>query len=65
MDSGFAACAAPGMTNERAVGWAKRSVPTGFRKRSGQMVGTARRAFAHPTNPRSDLPDGRAAGIRV
>jgi hypothetical protein len=32
------------------VGWAKRSVPTMFIQQ--KMVGTARRAFAHPTAPR-------------
>ncbi|MEH2486143.1 hypothetical protein [Bradyrhizobium sp. AZCC 2230] len=35
---------------EEIVGWAKRSVPTS-RARFGDMVGTARCAFAHPTGP--------------
>src|ERR1700753_974313 len=36
----------------RSVGWAKRSVPTAVSNGNETAVGTALRAFAHPTNPR-------------
>ena len=35
--------------SSQCVGWAKRSVPT-IDERNGMMVGTALRAFAHPTD---------------
>jgi len=33
----------------QSVGWAKRSVPTIHDESCGETVGTALRAFAHPT----------------
>src|SRR5207244_60878 len=40
----------PSASLRSRVGWAKRSVPTILRACGMKMVGTALRAFAHPTN---------------